>query len=56
MLIEATVGLALAAAIVIFLAPDEIAGRLAAVLSLLPLGGSLLMWLNFDASGNGLLA
>jgi NADH-quinone oxidoreductase subunit M len=56
MLIEATLGLTLAAALIVFLAPDESAGKLAAVLSLLPLGSSLLMWLNFDASGNGLLA
>jgi len=55
MLIEATLGLALAAALVVFLAPDESAGKLAAVLSLLPLGGSLLMWANFTADGNGLL-
>jgi NADH-quinone oxidoreductase subunit M len=56
MLIEATLALALAGALVVFLAPDALAGKLAAVCSLLPLGASLLMWLNFDASGNGLLA
>jgi len=55
MLIEAVLLATLVSAFVVFLAPDEAAPKLAAALSLLPLGGSLLMWLNFDASGNGLL-
>ena len=55
MLIEAVLLATLVSAFVVFLAPDEVAPKLAAALSLLPLGGSLLMWLNFEASGNGLL-
>ncbi len=55
MLIEATLLVTLVSAGVVFLAPDDRAARLATGLSLLPLGGSLLMWLSFDAGGNALL-
>ena len=56
MLIEFLIASTLASAIVVFLAPDRYAGKLAAVLSLLPLGTTLLMWTQYDAAGNALLA
>ncbi len=55
MLIEATLGVTLLSAFAVFLASDELAPKLATALSVLPLLGSLLLWLNYDASGNGLL-
>ncbi|SFR45012.1 complex I subunit 4 family protein [Halogeometricum limi] len=55
MMIEALMAVTFAAALVVFVAPDEYAGRLAAALSLLPVVGSLLMWAQYDASGNALL-
>ena len=54
MIVEATIGVAAVAALVVFIAPDRVAGRLAAVLSLFPLAGSALMWWRFDATGNAL--
>ena len=55
MLVEFLLAATLAAAGVVFLAPDRYAGKLATGLSLLPLAGSLFMWFNFDGSGNALL-
>jgi NADH-quinone oxidoreductase subunit M len=55
MWIEAILFVALASAGAVFLAPDRYAGKLATVLSLLPLAGTLVMWFTFDGSGNALL-
>jgi NADH-quinone oxidoreductase subunit M len=55
MIIEALIAVTFAAALAVFVAPDEYAGRVAAVLSLLPIAGSLYMWSQFDATGNALL-
>jgi NADH-quinone oxidoreductase subunit M len=55
MIIELLIAAAFVAALVVFVAPDEYAGRLAAALSALPLVGSLYMWAQFDATGNALL-
>ena len=54
-MIEILLGVTFLAAFVVFFAPDEYAGRLAFLGSLLPLGVSLAMWLGFDAGGNALL-
>ncbi|MFB6281768.1 MAG: NuoM family protein [Haloferacaceae archaeon] len=54
MLIEALVGVTFVAALVVFLAPDDAAERLAAALSLVPVAGSLYLWSRFDGSGNAL--
>jgi NADH-quinone oxidoreductase subunit M len=54
MLIEGLVGATFVAALVVFLAPDEVSGRLAAALSLVPVAGSLYMWSRFAGSGNAL--
>jgi len=60
MMIEALIGLALAASVVVFLAPDRYAGKLALASSLLPTAGSLWMYsqytANFGGLGNALLA
>jgi NADH-quinone oxidoreductase subunit M len=55
MWIEALLAVTLASAGTVFLAPDRYAARLATVLSVLPLAGSLVMWFGFDGSGNALL-
>ncbi|MFC6873152.1 complex I subunit 4 family protein [Halobellus marinus] len=55
MIIEALIAVTFIAALVVFVAPDEYAGRLAAALSALPILGSLWMWAQYDASGNALL-
>jgi NADH-quinone oxidoreductase subunit M len=55
MLIEFLLAVTLASAFAVFLAPDRVAGKLAAALSLLPLGTTLFMWTRFDAAGNALL-
>ena len=55
MLIEFLLGITTASALLVFVAPDRIAGKLAAVLSLLPLGTTMVMWSQFDAEGNALL-
>ncbi|MFA1611106.1 complex I subunit 4 family protein [Halobellus rubicundus] len=55
MIIEALIAVTFLAALVVFVAPDEYAGRLAAALSVLPVLGSLWMWAQYDASGNALL-
>jgi NADH-quinone oxidoreductase subunit M len=54
MIIEALIAVTFAASIAVLLAPDRVAGRLAAALSLLPLVGSLYMWSRYDATGNAL--
>ena len=54
MMIELLILFTLVAAGIVFLAPDRVAGKLAAVLSLIPLGVSLFMYLTFDGSGNAL--
>ena len=55
MIIEALIAVTFAASIATLLAPDRVAGRLAAALSLLPVVGSLYMWSRFDATGNALM-
>ncbi|WP_132057610.1 complex I subunit 4 family protein [Halorussus amylolyticus] len=55
MWIEALIAVTLASAAVVFLAPNKVAGKLAFVLSLLPVGGSLWMYSTYEASGNALL-
>ncbi len=55
MMIEALLVVTVASAVAVMFADDEIAGRLAVGLSLLPLAGSLVMLLGFDGSGNALL-
>ncbi|WP_299332090.1 complex I subunit 4 family protein [Haloplanus sp.] len=54
MIIEGLIAATFAASMVVLLAPDRVAGRLAAALSLLPVVGSLYMWSRFDATGNAL--
>ncbi|WP_338738757.1 NuoM family protein [Haloplanus salilacus] len=54
MIIEGLIAVTFAASMVVLLAPDRVAGRLAAALSLLPVAGSLYMWSRFDATGNAL--
>ncbi|WP_423751325.1 complex I subunit 4 family protein [Salinirarus marinus] len=54
MIIEALIAVTFVAALVVFVAPDEVAGRLAAALSVLPVLGSLYMWSSYDAAGNAL--
>ncbi|MES3516662.1 MAG: NuoM family protein [Natronomonas sp.] len=55
MLIEALIGLCLLGAAVVFVAPDRIAGKLAAAVSVPPLLISLYMYAAFDGRGNALL-
>ncbi len=55
MMIEALLVVTVASAVAVMFADEEIAGRLAFGLSLLPLAGALLMFLGFDGSGNALL-
>src|SRR6056297_3276530 len=55
-MVELVLATTLAAAFVVFLAPDRYAGKLATALSVVPLVGSLYMWTNFEGSGNALLA
>ncbi|MFW6436475.1 MAG: complex I subunit 4 family protein [Halococcoides sp.] len=55
MILEALIAIALLGGLAVFFAPDRYAGRLAAAISLLPLGGSLYAWRTFDATGNALL-
>jgi len=55
MLIELLLAVTFAIALIIFLVPDAVAARLAAVLSLLPIGLSALLWLGFTGTGNALL-
>jgi len=53
--VEALLAVTLVGALVVMLAPDEYAGRLATAISLLPLAGSLWMYSAFDGAGNALL-
>ncbi|WEL20960.1 NuoM family protein [Halorhabdus sp. BNX81] len=55
MLLEALLVSVLVSAGVVALAPNRYAGKLAAVLSLVPLGGSLYLWSAFDGASNALL-
>lgn len=50
MLLEALLVSVLVGAGVVALAPNRYAGKLAAVLSLVPLGGSLYLWSAFDGA------
>ena len=54
--IEALLAGTLLSAFIVLLAPDEVAGKLAFVLTLPQLAGSLLMWAAFEANGNALLS
>ncbi|XVH30855.1 complex I subunit 4 family protein [Haloferacaceae archaeon DSL9] len=55
MIIEALIAFTFAAALIVFAAPNRIAGRLAFGLSLVPLVGSLYMWTAFESGGNALV-
>lgn len=55
MIIETLLAVTGLAALVTFLVPDEYAGRAAAVFSVLPLLGSLLLWARFNGAGNALV-
>ncbi|WP_410765213.1 complex I subunit 4 family protein [Haloferax sp. DFSO60] len=55
MIIEALIAVTFLAALVTFVLPDRYAGKAAFALSLVPVVGSLLMWQQFDATGNALL-
>ncbi|WP_135805232.1 complex I subunit 4 family protein [Halorussus marinus] len=55
MWIEALIAVTLASAGAVFLSPNKVAGKIAFVLSLLPVGGSLWMYSTYEASGNALL-
>ncbi|MFC6732287.1 MULTISPECIES: NuoM family protein [unclassified Haladaptatus] len=55
MMIELLLGVTFVGALLTFLAPDKVAGKLAFAISLLPVVGSVWMYLNFDGSGNALL-
>jgi len=54
MIIEALIGVTFVAALLVLLAPDEWAGRLAFAFSLLPFAGSLYLWSGFESAGNAL--
>jgi len=53
--VEALLAVTALSAVLVMLAPNRVAGKLAFGLSLLPLAGSLLMYEGFDGSGNALL-
>ena len=55
MIIEALIAITFISALVVFVAPNAYAAKLAAALSVLPILGSLWMWAAYDASGNALL-
>ncbi|MFC4988024.1 MULTISPECIES: complex I subunit 4 family protein [Saliphagus] len=55
MILESLIGVALLGALVTFVAPDRIAGKLAFAISLVPAALSLWMFTAFDGSGNALL-
>ena len=55
MIIEALIAFTFVAALVVLIAPNEYAGRLAFALSLPPVAGALWMWAQFDATGNALM-
>ncbi len=54
MILEGLIGFTFVAALVVMLAPNEWAGRLALALSLVPFVGSLYLWSAFEAGGNAL--
>ena len=54
MILEALIAVAFVSALVVLLAPNEWAGKLAFALSLIPFAGSLYVWSAFDGSGNAL--
>ena len=56
MLIEGIFAFTLASALLVFLAPDRYASKLATGLSLIPVAGSSWLFLEFSADGNALLA
>ncbi|MUW14598.1 NADH-quinone oxidoreductase subunit M [Halorubrum sp. CBA1125] len=53
-MLEALIAVTFVSALLVLLAPNEWAGRLAFALSLLPFAGSLYLWSGFDGSGNAL--
>lgn len=56
MIIEALIAVCLAGAIAVFLAPDEFAGQLSFLVSLVPLFGSFWLFFQFEGTGNALFA
>jgi NADH-quinone oxidoreductase subunit M len=56
MLVEGLILAALVSSLLVFLTPEEYAGRFAVALSLVPAVGSLWMYSVFDGTGNALLA
>ena len=54
MILEALIGFTFLAALVVLVAPDAWAGRLAAAVSLVPFAGALYAWSQFDGAGNAL--
>ena len=54
MILEALIAFTFVAALIVMVAPDEWAGKLAFGLSLAPFAGSLYLWSQFDAAGNAL--
>lgn len=54
MILEALIGFTFLAALVVLVAPDAWAGRLAAAMSLVPFAGALYAWSQFDGAGNAL--
>ena len=54
MFVELLLGVTLASAFVVFLAPDRYAAKLATILSLVPLAIVGIMWTGYDAAGNAL--
>ena len=54
MILEALIAVTFASALLVLLAPNEWAGKLAFALSLVPFVGSLYLWSRFDAVGNAL--
>ena len=53
--VEALLGVTLLGALLVFLAPDESAGKLATAVSLVPVAVALWMYSGFDGAGNALL-
>lgn len=56
MLIESIIAVTLVASLIVLASPNRYAPKLAFILSLLPLAGSLYLWRQFDGTGNALLA
>ncbi|SEH11674.1 NADH-quinone oxidoreductase subunit M [Natronorubrum sediminis] len=55
MMIEALIAVALVGALLTFIAPNRVAGKLAFAISLIPVALSLWMFATFDGSGNALI-